>query len=201
MTWRWNSGDVVWKWCHAYCSGKQRMVSPIYQFLKRYEDPLLIVQLASWLLAFANLNASNRETKKHYCVDPRNRKNILNFDDKKCRLFYRMKKVTFCKLLTRKLPMLQKKDINLRNYDCPEEWVNMIIKKIINIYLLTKYRFILKRYFEKHIHYLITVYLLKSISIRTLRILVIMFVVMKGRKWKTRFQPTWTVNSSRRMIT
>lgn len=90
------------------------------------EDALLFVQLA-------NLNAKSQEKKrKKYWIHPlwqKNKKfgifnvykNDLNLDDQKFKLFYRMKKVTFCKLLTNLRPMLQKQDTNFRRCVSPEE--------------------------------------------------------------------------------
>lgn len=100
--------------------------SSVFKMSSEDEDALMLVQLA-------NLNTKNQEKKKkQYWVHPLWKKNQkfgifnvykkeLNLDDKKFEVFYRMKKVTFSKLLTKLRPRLQKKDTNFRKCVSPEE--------------------------------------------------------------------------------
>ncbi|CAH2018118.1 unnamed protein product [Acanthoscelides obtectus] len=99
------------------------------------EDALLFMQLV-------NLNAISQETKKkRHWVHPLWQKNKkfgifnvykkdLNLDDQKFKLFYRMKKETFSKLLTKLRPMLQK-NTNFRKCVSPEESVLITLRYII----------------------------------------------------------------------
>ena len=131
---RWRGDGIAAKWYESDLKrtavAKKRIASRVHQFTMSSSedaDALLLVQLA-------NLNAQTLQKKKrHYWVHPLWQKNKkfgifnnvyqkdLKLDDEKFKLFYRMKKATFCKLLTKLRPMLQKKDTNFRKCVSPEE--------------------------------------------------------------------------------